>query len=76
MDLLPFRTAITLFAGSFRKEEDLRRDYGERRIIAVGQVEGEILVCVYTERGTARRIISLRRANRKERHAYRTGQLG
>jgi uncharacterized DUF497 family protein len=56
--------------------DDNRRDYGERRIIAYGAVAGRVLVCVYTWRGTAddplRWIISLRRANKGESHAYRT----
>jgi uncharacterized DUF497 family protein len=50
--------------------EDRRRDYGERRFLAIGQVEGEIFALVYTWRGTIRRIISARRAKRKERDAY------
>ncbi len=72
---LPFRLALPLFRGFVVEEQDARRDYGERRIIAIGRSGGEILVCIYTDRGDSRRVISLRRANRKERHAYRTGEL-
>lgn len=50
--------------------EDRRRDYGERRWIAYGRVAGVLLVCVFTERGGGYRIISLRRANRRERDVY------
>ncbi|HEY7298363.1 MAG TPA: BrnT family toxin [Xanthobacteraceae bacterium] len=53
-----------------------RRDYGERRIKAIGRAAGQVLVCVYTDRSTARRIISLRVANRRERDAYRAAYKG
>ncbi len=35
-----------------------------------------IVICVYTDRGSVRRIISLRRAKRRERNAYRAGEGG
>jgi len=73
---LPFAVAMALFDGPTIEFDDSRRDCGERRIIAYGAVAGRILVCFYTWRGTAadplRWIISLRRANRGESHAYRT----
>jgi hypothetical protein len=50
--------------------EDARRDYGETRIVAVGEIRGLEFVCVYTPRGGRARVISLRRANRKERDVY------
>ena len=72
----PFAVAMALFDGPTIEFDDSRRDYGERRIIAYGAVAGRILVCVYTWRGPdddpLRWIISLRRANRGESHAYRT----
>jgi uncharacterized DUF497 family protein len=46
--------------------EDVRRDYGERRMIAFGMVEGKLLCAVYTRRGDTVRIISLRRASERE----------
>lgn len=60
-----------LFDGAVLALRDIRRDYGETRVQAIGEVGGMILLCVYTDRAAARRIISLRRANRRERHAYR-----
>jgi uncharacterized protein len=68
---LPFALAINLFGGQTIDLIDNRRDYGEMRMQAVGIVGGLILLCVYTDRGPVRRIISLRRANRRERDAYR-----
>ena len=54
--------------------EDLRRDYGETRIIAVGEIHGVEFVCVYTLRRDKARVISLRRANRKERDVFRNAK--
>ncbi|MBI3706266.1 MAG: BrnT family toxin [Proteobacteria bacterium] len=66
-----FEFAAHIFDGDVLERDDTRRDYGERRIIAIGEVEEEILVLVYTWRGDYRRIISARRANERERHVYR-----
>jgi uncharacterized DUF497 family protein len=49
----------------------VRRDYGERRISAIGRIEEDVLFVVYTWRSGSRRIISARLANRRERNAYR-----
>jgi uncharacterized protein len=46
--------------------DDIRREYGERRQTAIGPIGGRLHVCVFTHRGQARRIISLRRANQRE----------
>lgn len=44
---------------------------GERRFVTVGlSGAGEVLVVVHTERGGSNRLISARRATRKERKAY------
>ncbi|WP_392663431.1 BrnT family toxin [Amaricoccus sp. B4] len=50
--------------------EDTRHDYGERRQIALGVIGDRLHVCVFTDRGTSRRIISLRKANRREVRAF------
>ena len=68
---LPFVLAPYLFDGPTAEKSDDRRDYGEVRIKAVGVLADACLVCVYTDRGDVRRIISLRRANRKEANGYR-----
>jgi uncharacterized DUF497 family protein len=68
---LPFELVTLLFQSPLDEREDTRRDYGERRMRAVGIVGDLILHCVYTDRDGVRRIISLRRANRNERDAYR-----
>lgn len=67
---LDFVTAALIFDGPVQTMLDERRDYGEERIIAIGQVDGRVLVVVYTDRGDIRRIISARHANKKERETW------
>ncbi|HEY1933299.1 MAG TPA: BrnT family toxin [Acetobacteraceae bacterium] len=71
---LPFAVAMALFDESTIEFDDDRQEYGERRIIAYGRVAGRTLVCIYTWRGTdndpLRWIVSLRKANKGESHAY------
>ena len=50
--------------------EDDRKDYGELRLVALGLIGPRVHVLVYTERGRKVRVISLRKANRKEIEAY------
>lgn len=45
-------------------------DYGEDRMIFYGPLDGRMVVCVFTLRRTVRRIISLRKANKRERIAH------
>jgi uncharacterized DUF497 family protein len=54
---------------------DDRRSYGELRIAAFGPIDGRLHVAVYTKRGDARRIISLRKANRREQATYAAAVL-
>lgn len=54
-------------------EELDERDYdGEIRRIAYGLIAGRLFVCVYTLRGDAHRIISVRKANRREQRRWLT----
>jgi uncharacterized DUF497 family protein len=73
---LPFEVAVLLFDRPVLVTVDDRFDYGETRLRAVGEVEGVILPCVFTETHEVRRIISLRRANRRERDGYRSTYPG
>lgn len=50
--------------------EDTRRDYGEPRLRVLGYIDGELHAAVITPRGPAIRVISLRRANRREEKTY------
>lgn len=49
---------------------DDRKDYGEPRFITVGRLDGRMVVVVWTPRGAARRIISMRKANDREQALY------
>lgn len=53
-----------------KKTPDVRRDYGEERFKIIGVFLGSILSVIYTIRNTAIRIISARRANKKEQEEY------
>ncbi len=45
---------------------DDRFDYGEVRLKAEGLIAGRLYAVVYTERGLVKRIINLRKANKRE----------
>ena len=71
-----FEFAAQIFDGSTLERTDSRRDYGERRVIALGKAQDIPLTVVYTDRADAggevsRRIISARKSDRREREAYR-----
>lgn len=66
-----FAYASLIFDKPTVEWDDRRREYGERRICTLGQVEENVLLVVYTWRSDVRRIISARAANRRERDAYR-----
>lgn len=54
--------------------EDARGEYGERRFISVGRIGTRLHVCVWTVRESANRLISLRKANPRERKTYEQAQ--
>ena len=47
-------------------EIDDRFDYGEDRAVAYAYVGKRLYACVFTDRGQVRRIILLRKANKRE----------
>ena len=70
-----FEFTTLIFEGPTLERQDTRRDYGERRVVAIGVAQGICLTVVYTDRtetgGTiVRRLISARASNRRERKAY------
>ena len=50
--------------------EDTRKDYEERRYQALGAIGEHLHMLVFTPRGGAVHVISLRRANQRERTRY------
>ena len=67
---IDFTDAVRIFERPTLTVVDNRRNYGEKRIAAMSTVEDVILYVVYTVRDSVRRIISARRANRRERKKY------
>jgi uncharacterized protein len=51
-------------------KEDGRKDYGEQRIQALIPLGDRLHTVVFTDRGHARRIISLRKSNQRELKTY------
>lgn len=49
---------------------DNRKDYGEERYIALGYIKKRLYSLVFTVRGTNLRVISLRKANKREVKYY------
>ena len=67
---LTFDDAILVFFDEFLIEDyDFEHSDDEDRIKIIGKVD-EVLVVIYTERKEKLRIISARRANKKERNDY------
>lgn len=62
--------AANMWFGPTLTVEDDRRDYGEARYITVGYLDGDMVVLVWTPRDEACRVISMRRANERERQFY------
>ena len=67
---LDMARAEEVLAGPTLTVEDDRRDYGEDRFITIGFLDGAMVVLVWTPRRDAHRIISLRKANERERTLY------
>lgn len=64
---LDFEDAASVFAGVTVEIEDDRKDYGETRIICYGHLAGRLVVVVYVQRGDSRHIVSMRKANDREK---------
>jgi len=67
---LDFADAAEVFAGKALNIPDERRDYGEVRIVTVGSLRGRMVIVVWTPRGSARHVISMRKANDREKTCF------
>jgi uncharacterized DUF497 family protein len=67
-----FEEAITAFGDPFGHIlEDPRHSEGEERFVLIGESERRrVLVVIFTERGSAIRIVSARTATHRERRNY------
>jgi len=63
---LAFEDAVLVFAGVTLEVEDTRENYGEKRVICYGWLQGRMVVVGYTPRGADRHVFSMRRANERE----------
>ena len=67
---LDFMDAALIFEGQVYEFEDVRQNYGEKRIIAVGDLSGRMVVIGYVQRGEKKHIFSMRKANEREKKKY------
>jgi len=67
---LDFEDAEEVFGGRTYQRQDRRRDYGEVRVITVGLLRQRMVVVVWTPRGSNRHVISMRKANDREKARY------
>ena len=63
---LDMRRAKEVFAEVHFTRADDRFDYGEPRFVTVGMLDSRVVVFVWTPRGSARRIISMRHCHERE----------
>ena len=63
---LDMRRAKEVFAGFHFTRVDDRFDYGEPRFVTVGMLDSRLVVFVWTPRGSASRIISMRHCHERE----------
>ena len=66
-----FDYAARVFLGRTVEVADRRRDYGEQRVRAIGEIDGRIFVVVYTDRPGLRWIISAWKASGKDAGLWR-----
>lgn len=67
---IDFAEAERVFAGPTLDVEDTRENYGELRMRTFGLLEGRLALIVWTPRGDARHIISMRKCNEREIKTY------
>ena len=67
---LSFEDAEQVCSGPCVTFEDDRFDYGEERLITLGLLVGRVVVIAHTPRDEGTRVISMRKANRREQKIY------
>lgn len=69
---IDFNDAHELFEQTMLVLQDERKDYKERRYIGMGYIQRRMMVVVFTRPNKANvRIISLRRANKREQEKFK-----
>jgi len=67
---LDFEGAEAIWDNFTVTREDMREDYGEKRMVTFGLLNGEVVVLVHIDRGEDMHLISLRRAEKYETRYY------
>jgi len=67
---LDFADAVGVFAGLTFTIEDARYRYGERRYVTLGLLRGIPVSIIHTEHDNQIRLISFRKATRREAEIY------
>lgn len=67
---LDFANALKVLEGGHLTVSDTRKNYGERRFICYGLLDGRMVVVGYTPRGTDYHVFSMRKANEREKKRY------
>ncbi|MBV8848139.1 MAG: BrnT family toxin [Methylobacteriaceae bacterium] len=67
---LDFNDSAEVCAGKTLDFEDTRFEYSETRMITAGHLRGRLVILVWTQRGETRHIISMRKANERERARF------
>ena len=67
---LDFEGSQAIWENFTVSREDLREDYGEKRMVTFGLLNGEVVVLVHIERHEDMHVISLRKAEKYEARYY------
>ena len=67
---LDFLDAEIVLSGQVLTVEDTRIDYSERRFQTVGFLAGRMVMVIWTPRGEAVHVMSMRKCNDKEQARY------
>jgi hypothetical protein len=70
---LDFAYVKKVFEGEVVEYEDTREDYGEPRFITLGLLDGRVVSVVTVQEGDVIRVISFRKAVRREQELYFEG---
>ena len=63
---LDFKDACEVFDAVHFETEDVRKDYGETRMLCFGMLRDRMVVVGYTPRGADRHVFSMTKANDRE----------
>lgn len=69
---IDFADAGKVFAGPAFEFQDVRFDYPEPRFSTIGLLDERMVVVIWTETPSGRRIISMRKANEREHAKFRS----